>query len=201
MPQIFFPRSAEPEVQSRQATRERTHNGAPRADSRYSSYYNKSAAGHVDADRDDTTSSSRGGASPLPQKRAYSPEPLTPASGAGEDKFQYPPPTESDHHGLLAAPLENPLPVFSPNRRVSSGAVVEGKVLPPSRLTERALAAHNERNSRVHPFLHNFTSPIGEHFALVGSAVILTLTETDIMEGQPKRWYVKRQDHLRESII
>ena len=66
---------------------------------------------------------------------------------------------------------------------------------------ERALAAHNERNSRVHPFLHNFTSPIGEHFDFVGVKVILTLTEIDIMEGQPKRWYVKRQDHLRESII
>lgn len=53
-------------------------------------------------------------------------------------------------------------PVFAPNRRLGAGVIVEGHVrASPTRLTARALAAHNQSMENVHPFLHNFTSPIG----------------------------------------
>ncbi|KAH9925713.1 hypothetical protein B0H21DRAFT_781378 [Amylocystis lapponica] len=52
---------------------------------------------------------------------------------------------------------------FAPNRRLETGGMVEGAVIG---LTERNLARHNY-SSNVHPFVHNFTSPIdlgyGDH--------------------------------------
>jgi len=44
---------------------------------------------------------------------------------------------------------------FQPNRRLATGQTVEGAVL-----SERNLARHNYQSSNVHPFVHNFTSPI-----------------------------------------
>ncbi|KAI0350603.1 hypothetical protein OH77DRAFT_1058287 [Trametes cingulata] len=155
---IFFPRSVETEVQSRQATRERSQSRVPRRNSELS----------------DRASS----ASPLPQKRAST---MYSASEAHSPLPEYPP---LDSEQLLKSPaLEapsaaGPKPVFSPNRRVASGIVIQGSVTPalPAGLTESALQAHYQRTSSVHPFVHNFTSPI------------------DLMDGaQQTRWYVKRQ--------
>ena len=149
-----------------------------RGDSRQSYYRNSAHTSNPDA----ASSTERGGASPLPPKRLSYGEPTTPVSllrddveGEGEWKYPPGPGSESDHHGLLVPPsalaqVEAPSAVFSPNRRGASGVVVAGAVAPPppsggARLTERALADHNARASGVHPFLHNFTSPIGESFS------------------------------------
>lgn len=50
---------------------------------------------------------------------------------------------------------------FAPNRRLDSGQTVEGGVRVVG-LTEGNLARHNFQSTNVHPFVHNFTSPIGE---------------------------------------
>ncbi|KAI0731547.1 hypothetical protein C8Q72DRAFT_233727 [Fomitopsis betulina] len=48
---------------------------------------------------------------------------------------------------------------FAPNRRLDSGHTVEGGVRVVD-LTENNLARHNFQSTNVHPFVHNFTSPI-----------------------------------------
>ncbi|EPT00440.1 hypothetical protein FOMPIDRAFT_1023814 [Fomitopsis schrenkii] len=48
---------------------------------------------------------------------------------------------------------------FAPNRRLDSGHTVEGGVRVVG-LTEGNLARHNFQSRNVHPFVHNFTSPI-----------------------------------------
>ena len=155
-PQIFFPRNVENEVQSRHATREKSR--SRHAGHEYSRFSEDVAA-------QKRLSSALSGTSPL---REYPP--------ALDEEF--PPPAA----GALAksAPLgsesEAPSPVFMPNRRVASGIVVAGRVIEPTpaRLTERALAAHDENMSGVHPFLHNFTSPIGAYLSLGVSCVGVT---------------------------
>ncbi|KAH9935184.1 uncharacterized protein BXZ73DRAFT_89533 [Epithele typhae] len=187
---VFFPRSNEASAESRHATFEKSAQqgySRPRGDSHYSDH-----------------SHSRGGASPLPPKYRYSTgtdeerESAFPVSPA-LDYPLYPPaaPSTEDHHdgrrlvkvdpGLrgMRSAVESPSPTFSPNRRGASGVILEGRVCAPQ-LTESALAAHNGTQAGVkdvHPFLHNFTSPI------------------DIMHSQPKRWYVKKQDHPNGYII
>lgn len=52
--------------------------------------------------------------------------------------------------------------MFAPNRRLDSGATIEGGVQVVG-LTEGNLARHNFQSSNVHPFVHNFTSPIGAY--------------------------------------
>ncbi|TFK92000.1 hypothetical protein K466DRAFT_573336 [Polyporus arcularius HHB13444] len=177
---IFFPRSVEGEIQSRHATREKSQSRNARGESRYS-------------ERDSYLT-------PLPQKRfsdALSDGPISPARD-----YQF---SDTDHNkprmsldldeqmpslspipsvrtpSVIADPNSNalPTPTFQPNRRVGSGMIIEGRVVQPSpsRLTAGALAAHDETLSGVHPFLHNFTSPI------------------DIMHGPQKpQWYVKRRN-------
>ena len=73
-----------------------------------------------------------------------------------------------------------------PNRRVASGIVVAGRVIEPTpaRLTERALAAHDENMSGVHPFLHNFTSPIGASLSLGGTRMGRGLTSVRRYHGR-----------------
>ncbi|GBE80791.1 hypothetical protein SCP_0305110 [Sparassis crispa] len=58
---------------------------------------------------------------------------------------------------MLDTPVTRKL-TFSPNRRLDSGVTVEGAVAVTT-LTERNLARHNQ-SVNVHPFVHNFTSPI-----------------------------------------
>ena len=105
-------------------------------------------------------------------------------------------PTTSCTSSAPASTPETPLPVFSPNRLVSSGTVVAGTVAVPARLTARALAAHDRRTSAVHPFLHDFTSPIGERPRIVlrPRTALTRLARVDIVDGQRKRWYTKRRD-------
>ncbi|EJF60734.1 hypothetical protein DICSQDRAFT_170879 [Dichomitus squalens LYAD-421 SS1] len=146
---IFFPRNVEGEVQSRHATREKSRSRT--AGQEYSRFSD-------DAPGPKRFSYAMSGASPLPE---------------------YPPTLDEEYPALKSATLsESPSAVFMPNRRVASGIVIAGRVVDPTPtgLTEGALAAHNESLSNVHPFLHNFTSPI------------------DIMDGPQKRWYVKRQN-------
>lgn len=158
MIQIFFPRNIEGEVQSRHATREKSRSrGAREEYSRFS---------ELDSYHAPT--------SPAPKRLSMtSPLPCDPDS-------EYPPPLSEDrpYTPLKSVPLgeqsqissQSPGAVFMPNRRVASGIVVQGRVVdptpaPPSaQLTERALAVHDESMSGVHPFLHNFTSPIGACF-------------------------------------
>ncbi|KAH9846485.1 hypothetical protein C2E23DRAFT_852460 [Lenzites betulinus] len=149
---VFFPRSVESELQSRNATREKTPSRP---------------AVRRDSDLSDVDSL----ASPYPQKQA--PSAMYSDPEAQSPMHEYPP-LESEHQPKSAT-LEvpsGPQPVFSPNRRAASGVVVQGNVT----LTEQAVHAHGQRMSTVHPFVHNFTSPI------------------DLMDGaQQMRWYVKRE--------
>ena len=155
-------------MHSRNATREKSQSRAAPAPSAAGRYSYPSPA---DGDRELGESECEFA---LPElKRAPLTEPESP-SPLDAKPFAYPErrrSAQSDaHRGLLApdpapAPAsapETPLPVFSPNRLVSSGTVVAGTVAVPARLTARALAAHDRRTSAVHPFLHDFTSPIGE---------------------------------------
>jgi hypothetical protein len=50
------------------------------------------------------------------------------------------------------------LPAIRPNRRINDNEIELGGV---DRLTESNLSRHNVRESRVHPMLNNFKSPIG----------------------------------------
>ncbi|KAI0326063.1 hypothetical protein GY45DRAFT_1374235 [Cubamyces sp. BRFM 1775] len=165
---IFFPRSVESEVQSRHATREKSQS---QSRSRHSRHMR----------RDSELSERDSAASPYAQKRPGSLA-MYSASDAHSPLREYPP-VDSDHllkadKGGLEVPVQGPTAVFSPNRRVASGIVIQGTVVPssPTNLTESALQAHDQRMSSVHPFVHNFTSPI------------------DLMDGaQQTRWYVKRR--------
>ncbi|PCH36589.1 hypothetical protein WOLCODRAFT_140511 [Wolfiporia cocos MD-104 SS10] len=70
----------------------------------------------------------------------------------------------SDESGIGKASTLDPerampaLRTFAPNRRLDSGATVEGGVIVVG-LTEGNLARHN-LSANVHPFVHNFRSPI-----------------------------------------
>lgn len=78
-----------------------------------------------------------------------------------------------DTSGMIKTPVLDPedpeigrqqaetmLKTFAPNRRLDSGAKIHGGVTIVG-LTEGNLAHHNYQSSNVHPFVHNFTSPIG----------------------------------------
>ncbi|KAI0629473.1 hypothetical protein C8Q77DRAFT_1201695 [Trametes polyzona] len=156
---IFFPRSFEGEMQSRNATREKSQSrfGAP---------------AHARRNSDLSDRESSPSPSPSTYKRPASAM-YSAASEAHSPLHEYPP-LESAEQPLKAGldVPSGPKAVFSPNRRAASGVVIQGSV----RLTERALNAHDQRMSNVHPFVHNFTSPI------------------DLMNGaQQTQWYVKRQ--------
>ena len=159
-PQIFFPRNVEGEVQSRHATREKSRSRAARDEySRFS---------ELDSYLPPTPSAPKRFSMASPTPRDRDPE--------------YPPTLNEDrpYTPMKSLPLgeqsqtrsQSPGAVFMPNRRVASGIVLQGRVMDPTpapapaQLTERALAAHDESMSGVHPFLHNFTSPIGASVCL-----------------------------------
>ncbi|OBZ69630.1 hypothetical protein A0H81_10208 [Grifola frondosa] len=121
---IFFPRSVESEMQSRDASREKMQMRTFRTTqySERSSYFNPQQSGK-------------------------------PLGAAEADDAKMSPVSE---HAALTPP---PLPKFSPNRRTDSGTVIEGAVSLP-RLTDKNLAKLEYQTSSVHPFVHNFTSPI-----------------------------------------
>ncbi|KAI0767195.1 hypothetical protein C8Q74DRAFT_938168 [Fomes fomentarius] len=163
---IFFPRSVEGEIHSRHATRERSQSRSRRNESRLSmdTYHGPSSHKRLSS--------------------ATTAEPDTPMREReyGNFKSEYAAvrtdaPAKANSLDIdLSSEMPQPSPVFAPNRRTAEGVVLEGRVVTvePARLTERALAAHDGA-AGVHPFLHNFTSPI------------------DIMDGTRKTWYVKRQ--------
>ncbi|KAI0828053.1 hypothetical protein BC628DRAFT_1317198 [Trametes gibbosa] len=129
---VFFPRSVESEIQSRNATREKTPSRPVM---------------RRDSDLSDVESI----ASPYAQKQP--PSAMYSFSEAPSPSHEYPP------LGSEPQPKSpGPRPIFSPNRRAPTGVVVQGGVS----LTERALNAHDQGMNNVHPFVHNFTSPIGE---------------------------------------
>ncbi|PIL33661.1 hypothetical protein GSI_04284 [Ganoderma sinense ZZ0214-1] len=165
---IFFPRNVEGEVQSRHATREKSR-GSRAAREEYSrfseldSYMAPTSSAPKRPSIASPTSRDREYPPTLSEDRPYTPMKSLPLGEQSETRSQSPGTT------------------FTPNRRVGAGVVLQGRIvdatpaLVPAQLTERALAAHDESMSGVHPFLHNFTSPI------------------DIMNAPPKKWYVKRQ--------
>ncbi|KAI8978336.1 hypothetical protein BD414DRAFT_422156 [Trametes punicea] len=185
---IFFPRSVESEVQSRYATKEKSL-------SRQSRH----------ARRDSELSEHDSAASPYPQKRSASA--MYSNSDAHSPLPEYPPLSDSDHllkSPALEAPVQGPTVVFSPNRRVASGIIIPGSVepVPQTGLTERALQAHDQRTSNFHPFVHNYTSPIGEYSWLCVGLPLWVLMQlgADLMDGaQQTRWYVKRQ-HAAHAV-
>ncbi|KAI0695189.1 hypothetical protein C8T65DRAFT_584489 [Cerioporus squamosus] len=172
---IFFPRSVEGEIQSRHATREKSQSRNARGESRYS-------------ERDSYLA-------PHSQKRLS--DGLSDGLGTPLRDYQF---SDTDHKPRIADANSNapPTPTFQPNRRVASGMILQGRVVEPSptRLTAGALAAHDERLSGVHPFLHNFTSPIGACFRVLPHMGLADIgAGADIMHGPQKpRWYVKRQN-------
>lgn len=160
--QIFFPRSVESELQSRNATRE------PGSQSR-----------HVR--RDSELSDRDTSPSPYPQKRPASVM-YSNSEAHSPMTHEYPPlDTEVKSPGL-EAPIMGPKASFSPNRRAASGVVIQGTV----GLTERALNAHDQRMSTVHPFVHNFTSPIGEYYC--SSLNARTVLMANDLHRRPHGW-------------
>lgn len=194
--QIFFPRSVEGEIHSRHATRERSQSRSRRNESRLSmeTYHRPSSQKHLSS--------------------ATTAEPDTPMREReyGNFKSEYAAvradaPAKANSLDIdLSSEMPHPSPVFAPNRRTPEGVVLEGRVVTvePARLTERALAAHDGA-AGVHPFLHNFTSPIGKSLVRAFRAVycevvavadvgcFVAVRSADIMDGTRKTWYVKRQ--------
>ncbi|KAH9834170.1 uncharacterized protein C8Q71DRAFT_164143 [Rhodofomes roseus] len=132
---VFFPRSVTTEVKAKEITREKSlqHNASFRSSlrSEKDSYF--------------------GPTSPPPVVKGMCAE-LTRDSEPSFIKAS-----------TLADPEAQLKPVafetFAPNRRLDSGATVEGGVRVIG-LTEGNLARHNFQSTNVHPFVHNFTSPI-----------------------------------------
>lgn len=138
-PQIFFPRSIETEYNLKQASKSsmQLRQRAPPGVGRYPN-------------------------SPQSPTKSYPSE--THITSGTQDAMSA---LSSDVHGDIDAPVKNPFdlesypytpPVtFAPNRRLDSGATVHGNV---TVLDARGLASRAERAS-VHPFVTNYTSPIG----------------------------------------
>ncbi|THG94922.1 hypothetical protein EW026_g6638 [Hermanssonia centrifuga] len=75
-----------------------------------------------------------------------------------------------------------PVAMFAPNRRLPSGATVQGGVaVIAGGLTDQNLAQHDFNTTSVHPFVHNFTSPIdlvqgdGESYGQTNRPLFITL--------------------------
>ncbi|OCH92048.1 hypothetical protein OBBRIDRAFT_886557 [Obba rivulosa] len=139
---IFFPRSIEGEVQARYASREKSHQ------------LHTFRTQHSERDSCFTPTSPTKG-------------PVT--HSAGQNPFTSPAdaPLSDTSESLVKASELAPdalartatVRTFTPNRRLETGIIIEGGVTVVG-LTEGNLTRHNYQTSNVHPFLHNFTSPI-----------------------------------------
>ncbi|KZT69663.1 hypothetical protein DAEQUDRAFT_247780 [Daedalea quercina L-15889] len=130
---VFFPRSVTTEVKAKEATREKPlkHNASYRSS--------------VRSDSD----SYFGPTTPPPAVKSMAVE------LAREPSFIKASTLADPEAQLKPVPFQT----FAPNRRLDSGQTVEGGVRAVS-LTEGNLARHNYQSTNVHPFVHNFTSPI-----------------------------------------
>ena len=61
-------------------------------------------------------------------------------------------PWDADQYTYAAPPV-----TFAPNRRLESGATIQGGV----KMTGRELAARDPEGGGVHPYVYTYTSPIG----------------------------------------
>jgi len=130
---VFFPRSVSTEIKAKEATREK------------SLHHNASFRSSLRSDKDSYYT------------------PTTPPAAAKGMSFELPREAGFIKASTLADPEAQLKPVpfhaFAPNRRLDSGATVEGGVRVMG-LTEGNVARHNYQSTNVHPFVHNFTSPI-----------------------------------------
>ncbi|OSX61804.1 hypothetical protein POSPLADRAFT_1047061 [Postia placenta MAD-698-R-SB12] len=137
---IFFPRSIETEVRARNASRDKSHLHT------------------FPSERDSC-------GAPPPEPKGSAPPYTATVSLTKLAPYGDAPEEEDKARPLdIEAPGVPPLTatakkMFAPNRRLDSGATVEGRVQTVG-LTEHNLARHNFQSSSVHPFVHNFTSPI-----------------------------------------
>ncbi|EMD32945.1 hypothetical protein CERSUDRAFT_118372 [Gelatoporia subvermispora B] len=139
---IFFPRSIEGEVQARYASREKSHQLRTfhTQQSERDSYF--APVSPIKAPLGDSANQNPFN-SPADAPLSDTSEGFVKASSLGPDTLT----------------RATTVRTFTPNRRLETGVIVEGGVSVVG-LTERNLARHNYQLSNVHPFLHNFTSPI-----------------------------------------
>lgn len=174
-PQIFFPRSIETEVRARNASRDKSHlHTFPSERDSYGA----------------PPPEPKGGAPPY--TATVSLTKLAPYGDAPseEDKAR---PLDIEAPGVppltATAMTTTAKKMFAPNRRLDSGATVEGRVQTVG-LTEHNLARHNFQSSSVHPFVHNFTSPIGAFLCLFRSCCAVRVRAhslcafTDLMQAE-----------------
>ncbi|KZT05431.1 uncharacterized protein LAESUDRAFT_230296 [Laetiporus sulphureus 93-53] len=147
---IFFPRSIHNEVYARNASRDKSqqlHTIQTFDQSERSSYFTPTSPGH---------------------DKSAPPHTFHVASGKYTSARNATLVSDSDPAFIKASaldpeadvgPPETTFKTFAPNRRLDSGATIEGGVRVVG-ITERNLARHNWATSNVHPFVHNFTSPI-----------------------------------------
>ncbi|CAL1711416.1 unnamed protein product [Somion occarium] len=137
---IFFPRSIQGEIEAKQASRQAKSQREFRI-SRPSDPID-STTPQSPVMKDVTSLSDYRGQEALSMSR-LSAEPPSPSKAALDPE----------------ASLTGTVMTFAPNRRLSTGGTVEGGVTVVN-LTEQNLFRHNYRSGSVHPFVHNFTSPI-----------------------------------------
>ncbi|CCM03943.1 uncharacterized protein FIBRA_06096 [Fibroporia radiculosa] len=150
---IFFPRSVQSEVQARNASREKSQQMRTFQSTQHSEY-----------------NSSYSPRSLSPQKSSAPPYSSHPGGEnlviSIEDSAMIKAPVLAPGDPVTGShPAATTFKTFAPNRRLDSGAKIHGGVKIVG-LTEGNLAHHNHQSSNVHPFVHNFTSPIGTFVGL-----------------------------------
>ena len=143
--QIFFPRSAETEYAVKQASQQKT------LDSRHLSQ------AESQAQRSQIVTQQSINKSPISYTSEY-PYPSAHDYTDNERLTETPAPVILNHRFDIAD--YTPSATFSPNRRLASGATIQGNVTVMS-LNAQNLARLGGRSS-VNPLVSNFTSPIGE---------------------------------------
>ncbi len=149
--QIFFPRSIESEYAVKQASLQKSsfYLRTVRSHTRTAEHRNSYAAASPTKSPVSYTSEYNGGLNTLGKHYPDSMDSPTTMKTALDIEAYSPPP---------------PVAMFAPNRRLPSGATVQGGVaVIAGGLTDQNLAQHDFNTTSVHPFVHNFTSPIGEY--------------------------------------
>lgn len=143
--QIFFPRSIRGEIEAKQAARQARSRGN----------YNIGHPEHLESiQRVDSRASETKDVSSLNHYQ-----------GKELDMRRYSSETSTSYQGSIdpETGLSKAVVAFAPNRRLSTGATVEGHVTVVN-LTDQNLLRQNSQPANVHPFINNFTSPIGMSF-------------------------------------
>ncbi|KAL4249232.1 hypothetical protein ABKN59_007241 [Abortiporus biennis] len=142
---IFFPRSIQSEVAAKEVSKEL------KAQSQHMRTFRTT---HISEDRGSNYHPSLH----MQQTSAYDPRKTSnPESPTSRTSLK---PNAIDEYELeeQKEPVKTVM-TFSPNRRIDGGKTTEGGVTV-IKLTEDNLALHDRRATSVHPFVHNFTSPI-----------------------------------------